>query len=434
MSILDLQAQRTELATKRKEMETRANEIKNLGAAAIIAFRDEEMPRRVEELKSLTATLEASKSMDEELARNRDELKSISGLDRRYGISGGSSDGAGTSSDIARQDFRSVGQMFVDSQEFKTHSGSTDVRPIKALIAGADPSTWTTGGHVSGLDSIKATLSDATGYAPFIPRSPRLIPIAQLPPVIADLIPQENTDVPGGKYMEETLYTNNADLTLEGGLKPEAALGFAERSFSMAKIAVTLPVTDEQLADVPQIRGIIDNRLGLMVRQTEDRYLLTNVAANGFDGFLVNSGVQAVSGATGAIPTNVLKAITLIEFQPGFATVTGLVMNPLDWQTYVTYQVSTGAYLLGSPMDSPINTMWGMPIVRTNRMPQGTILLGDFRTYSEILRRQELQIDVGWINDDFSRNIQRIRAEERMVLQIFRAAAFAKITGVPAPA
>ncbi len=386
----------------------------------------------MEEVKSLATALETAKAMDAELQRNREEMKSMKQIDRSYGFSGGDSN---TSTNSGGQvDFRSVGQMFVDSDAYASYSGNTDTSPIKTVLSDVDPTSWTTGGNMGGMDAMKATLSTTSGYAPFIPRSPRLIPMAQIQPVIADLIPQENTNVPGGKYMEETTYTNNAALVLEGGTKPEAVLGFTERSFSMAKIAVTLPVTDEQLSDVPQIRAIIDNRLGLMVRQMEDTYLLNNIAANGFDGFLVKSSVQSVSGATDPIPTAVLKAMTLIEFQPGFASVSGIVMNPLDWQSYVTYQIATGAYLVGSPTDDPITRIWGMPIVRTNRIPQGTMLLGDFRTYSEILRRQQLQIDVGWANDDFLKNLQRIRAEERMVLEIFRGTAFAKIVNIPAPA
>ena len=108
-------------------------------------------------------------------------------------------------------------------------------------------------------------------------------------------------------------------------------------------------------------------------------------------------------------------------------------MNPLDWAGYVTYQTTTGAYVAGSPDSSAITTMWGMPIVPTNRMPAGTALLGDFRTFAEILRREDLTIRVGYINSDFVNNIQRILAEERMVLNIYRASAFAKVTGISFP-
>lgn len=417
--MISLQEKQRALDTKRREFDERCEAVKSAPAAELAVFKSEEMPKRQSEIKTLFDDLQSDAELIRYQEQNRVSMKADAMPDR-LGMFGGGGQ--------AQRDTRSLGQRFIESEAFTGRGSDTKVRPIEAKFDGADVRAWQS--EALQGDSLKATFSTASGFAPFIPRMNRVVTLGQIQPVIADLIPQEQTDVPGGKYMTEVVYINNAAVVPEGTTKPEAAIRFQEVLFGMAKIAVTLPVTDEQLADVPQIRGIIDNRLALMVRQKEDGYLLNNTASNGFDGFLVKSGVQNRPMGSDPLPTAVLDAMTNVEFEPGFATVTALIMNPKDWQSYVAYQISTGAYLVGSPADAAITTMWGMPIIRTNRMPQGTALLGDFRSFAEILRREEINIRVGYINTDFIDNIQRVLAEERMVLEIFRASAFCKVTGI----
>ena len=430
--MLQLQEKQRALQTKRNALSARLDQVETLDVAAKRAFVTEELPRLNDEIKSMDEALMIDTDLIANRERVQDELKSMQEINRS-GLFVGNDPLFGGG---ARRDMRTLGQKFVDGKEyqaFKSAGADTKYSPIEVKFEGAEanPKEW----QADALgDSVKATLTTANGFAPYIPRSNLVVPLGQIKPVIADLIPQENTTVPGGKYMEEILYTNTADIVPEGTIKPEAALRFQEVLFSMAKIAVTLPITDEQLEDVPQIRSIIDARLGLMVRQKEDRALLYNTNATGFDGFLVKPSVQAL--AIGGMPlmTGVLRLITQVENSPGFANVDAIVMNPLDWFSYVTYQTTIGSYVAGNPAtDGAIKTMWGKTIIVTNQINQGTLLLGDFATYAQIFRRLELLIRVGWANDDFLKNMQRILAEERMVLQILRGSAFGQLTGIPAP-
>lgn len=418
--MINLQEKARELAQKRHELDTLIETKSKAPAEERAAFQTGELQTRQSEIKSMTDALQMDSDMIAYQERNRAEMK-FANEPQRMGLFGGGGSGR-------QHDPRSVGQRFVESDLFKHRSGDLKSAPIEAKFD-LDVREWQDG---TADPAIKATLSTTTGFAPFIPRGPRVVPLGQIQPVISDLIDHTPTTVPGGKYMEETTYTNAAGIVPEGTIKPEAALAFTERLFGMQKVAVSIPVTDEQLEDVPQIRGIIDNRLSLMVRQKNDDYLLNNTIAGGgaYDGFLQKTGVQQVPQGTDPLPTAVLKAMTQIEFQPGFANVTALIMNPLDWQNYATYQITTGAYLVGSPDTSAITSMWGMPIIRTNRMPQGKALLGDFRTYAEILDREDLTIRLGWANDDFLKNLQRVLAEARNTLNIYRASAFAVVTGI----
>ena len=114
-----------------------------------------------------------------------------------------------------------------------------------------------------------------------------VIESAQRTPSFADLIPQDETQQAGFIWMEETTFTNNAAYVAEGSTKPESAFALTENVARLSKIATTLPVTTEQLEDVPQLRAYIDNRGTTQIQLAEEDALLNfEQSANGFDGYV----------------------------------------------------------------------------------------------------------------------------------------------------
>src|SRR5207245_1264112 len=68
--------------------------------------------------------------------------------------------------------------------------------------------------------------------------------------------------------------TNAAAETAENSAYPESALQLTERTSAIQKIPTFLPVTDEQLEDVEQVRGYLTDRLVFMIRQRLDAQVL----------------------------------------------------------------------------------------------------------------------------------------------------------------
>jgi HK97 family phage major capsid protein len=229
--------------------------------------------------------------------------------------------------------------------------------------------------------------------------------------------------------MEETTFTNSAAVVAENAAKPESALVFTERS-NTVEVHRDHPARDEaagrRRAGHPRHHRQPPDPPGHADRGVE---LLTGTGTTPqLQGFLTKSGVQSQATSTDPVPTAIYKGITLVRFT-GFAEPSAVVCHPNDWQDIRILQTTDGLYIWGSPADAGPERIWGLPVVVTTAETENTILLGDFRMYSHISRREGINISLGYVNDDFSKNRMTLLAEERLSLEIYSAAAFCKVTG-----
>lgn len=315
---------------------------------------------------------------------------------------------------------KSLGELFTETDEFKTIKGNTNPRV-----------NWTIEGYDTRRLGEKATITTAAGFAPAQVRTPRIVESAQRRPVVADLIPQDSTTESVIRYMEETTFTNNSATVAENAAKPESALAWTERSQPVEVIATWIPVTLQQLEDVSGMQGLINNRLTVMLLLTEENQLLNgNGTTPNLMGFYNKPSIQTQAKGTDPTPDAFYKAFTKIR-NTGMADPTGIVIHPNDWTDVRLLRTADGIYIWGSPAEAGPERMWGVSVVQTTAATEGTGLTGDFQLYSHISRRQGIRIDVADQHSDFfTYNKLAIRIEERLGLEIYRATAFCTVTGI----
>lgn len=328
---------------------------------------------------------------------------------------------------------KSIGSQFVESAQYKGVVGR--------------PGQWNSG--AVEVDA-KATMTESasTGILPQL--RPGLVDILFRRLTIADLMP--TLPISGNansmRYLKETSATNAAATVAEEGPKPASTLVFAPVDEALTKIANTIKVTDEMLQDYEFVRAYIDSRLMLFVQLIEEDQLLNgNGTPPNMTGLLNRSGLQgAQARGTDTRAVAVYKEITKIR-ATGFIEPEAIVFHPTDWQTARLEADANGQFFAGGPFTGAYGQgavtgqggsgnydaagYWGLRVVVTPAIAQGTALLGAFSTCAGVLRKGGLTVEATNSNeDDFLKNRIAIRAEERVGLAVFRPGGFGTVTGL----
>jgi HK97 family phage major capsid protein len=341
---------------------------------------------------------------------------------------------------------KSAGDAFVKSEGYKTLADG--------LKTGALTGKWTTGAiELPGNGfGVKATVTEAA--SPVVQPNvlggiyqAAAVALRQL--TVADLLMQGTTDSNTVRYLLETTNTNAAAAVTEGNAKPESTITFTQVDEPVQKVATFLPVSDEMLEDVAQIRSYLDSRLRLFVQHAEEDQLLNGSGtAPNIRGLLNRSGIQTgtraalgtSTGETAAASTvgnAIYAAITNIRIN-ALVEPDGIVMHPTNWMQFKLAKDANGQYYGGGPFVGPYGVngiageeAWGLRVVVTSRIAANTALVGAFGTMAQVFYRNGLTVEASnGYNDFFQKNLTAIRAEQRLALAVYRPNAFHAITAL----
>lgn len=409
-----------------------AEGVKNAASAEGRGLTDDERAR----VTGLIAEAKSHKDRVADLKANKEIADAIDGMRGPINEPAEQADGGA----------KSLGDAFVKSSGYST---LTD-----GLKSGRITGKWTTG--AVELPEFKATVTEAASP---VAQSELLGGIRQAAAValrqltVADLMMQGTTDSTSVKYLLETTNTNAAAAVTEGDAKPESTITFTEVTEPVRKVATFLPVSDEMLEDVAQIRSYLDSRLALFVlHEEEDQLLNGDGTAPNVSGLLDRTGLQTgtrsalgvLTGETAGSTTignAVAKAIELIQTN-ALVEPDAIVMHPTNWLAFRVAKDGNGQYYGGGPFYGPYGNgavdmtpnPWGLRLVVTSRIAANTALVGAFGTMAQVFYRNGLTVEASNSHSDFfQKNLTAIRAERRLALAVYRPSAFCSITALQTP-
>jgi HK97 family phage major capsid protein len=310
------------------------------------------------------------------------------------------------------------------------NDGRTERKSFGDLFVESKAGSELKGREVELKFDLKTLFSTSAGLTPDVVRGPRIVLDEQRPVQVVDFIPTRTTNQTSITYMEETTFTNAAAETAEGSAKPEAALALTERTSPVRKIAVWIPVTDEQLEDVEGIREYLDNRLTFMVRQRLDLQIISgDGTAPNLSGLLDVSGIQTQAKGTDPVPDAIYKAMTKVQVT-GQAMPNLAIFHPNDWQDVRLLRTADGIYIWGNPSEAGPERIWGLNVVKAQAATENTAIVLD-TTFTELAVKKGMEVKVSDSHSDyFVSNKQAVRAEMRAAFTVYRPTAVCQVTGV----
>ena len=265
-------------------------------------------------------------------------------------------------------------------------------------------------------------VSDATTV--FSARQPGIIQGNFLPLTIRDVLPVVPVSSNLVNSLRELAWTNNAAETAQTTAKPESVLTFEAYDVPVTTIAHFIKISNQLMADAPAVMAYIDTRLRDGLAQRVDKQLLIG---NGTTPNL--SGLTDAGNFTAYTPTAADLLVDAINRAKYAMWATGnipdtVIVNPADWGAMERKRegAGTGQYLYGAPGMAAGMNPFGLRIVLSNNMPVGKFLIASLRSSTMLYARQGATIEMGFVNDDFTKNLITIRAEERMGLGCERPA------------
>ncbi|UAW08593.1 major capsid protein [Microbacterium phage Swervy] len=220
----------------------------------------------------------------------------------------------------------------------------------------------------------------------------------------------------------------------EDGQKPQIHFNFSPVTEALSKIAVITKVSDEAMADTDYLVSVINSQLvGRLMVVEEDQILNGNGTAPNLRGILNRTGLQTYATTAGYTPNKgfdaIFHAITMVATGSAQETADGIVINPADYETLRLSKDGNDNYRGGGPFAGGNPGLWGVRTVVTPAIAAGTVLVGAFGTAAQLFRKGGIQVDsTNSDSTDFQFNRVALRAEERILLAVYRPAAFVKLT------
>lgn len=354
----------------------------------------------------------------------------------------------------AMDEVKSLGEAFVQSDEFKSFKQTGRLTMDTAFeLAQKDVTSLGTYGQKDIFNSLLTGAVNPKGFGrvqfdPAVPRGQRQYRVRDLFPVAttnANLIDYfrvlgfaENGGDGNAAPVRDRAAANGTSApagnsTDTFGLKPKSNLTFQSAQAPVRTIAHWEAAHRNVLSDEPQLQSTINNELLYGLALQEDFQLIqgdgTNENLLGILNVPNTLSYTQTSGGTPAAATepksDALRRAATKAIVANYAP-TGYVLHPYDWEQIELQKDNEGRYMLITNVTVGMQSrIWRQPVVETVAMPEGTFVTGAWGTGAQLYDRMQANVRIAEQHADFFvRNAVAILVEERLAFAVKRPESF----------
>lgn len=311
---------------------------------------------------------------------------------------------------------KSPGELLVECDEYKAFSanGGYGRAEIKTAIVNAVPSLTQpmTAGH--RLDTVV--------HAP--DRALRIRDLLLSGTTDSNIVwfPKENTWTSAAAVQ---VGTASPIIVAENVALGEAALTFTSDSEEVKTIGHFIPVSKQALADSNFLKSYTDQRLLYGLALKVDSELLVGTGTVGtiegiYTGRTAYTMDSPLSYTTKLDVIRDAKAqLETTNYQASFC-----VLNPADWAAIELTKETAGMYVFSNPGSMIPQTIWGMRVVLSNTMVEGTFMVGSSDA-AQVWTRETASVSISYEDStNFQKEMATLKAVERLALTIYNSGGY----------
>ncbi|KFI65899.1 phage major capsid protein [Bifidobacterium cuniculi] len=298
--------------------------------------------------------------------------------------------------------------------------------------------------RLGSLEDFYAAKAGTALTSELVHEQPQRLPMIDLvdrPDItLLDVISRGRITAESIEYLQITSVTRNTAQVPENTgdddtdvQKPQSTFGTELATATVYDYADGYTVTNKMLRDSAVLATFLDTEFRYSFDLKLADILLNGTGTNGQPkGLLNTTGVQAGEYTKGGDEAmNLVKAIrqSLTKLKHVGASANAILLNPADAEKIDLMQDSNQRFFGNGPFALGPSTVWGRPLVESEQVGEGKVIVGDFKQLA-LLDRTGLSIDVFNQHKDYaSRNLVYVRAELAAAQVIWRPSNFVVLEG-----
>jgi len=249
---------------------------------------------------------------------------------------------------------------------------------------------------------------------------------------IRELLAQGSTQSDVVRYVKESDYTNGAGATGEGSGLGQSDFDMTAADANVRKIGTYFRISEEMLADTPQLTSYLSARAPEKLLEVEDTQILSgNGTAPNLSGIITDSTAFAAGDLAGTVESaNEFDVIVAALNQLALSNYNAdsIVLNPSDFHKILLLKDTQNNYLKDQVYNGLQPVFMGVKVILNTAIAAGDFLIGNFGVGTQLWVRDGVNVE--FFREDGT-NVRdgfvTVRVSERVALTNYLPKAF--VTG-----